>query len=302
MSTTGAGKDAYARRIVSITLYLVLMVTVVSTFPVLLLAAVGSDLIRGSKGYVATRCVLFFPVYLVYEMLGLLFAAVVWMLAVFSGRLDSEWYLAKNYWIQRWWLNSMYYIGKTLFSVNVHLEQQLADTAGPMIVLIRHVSMADTLLPSVFITRPFGTRLRYVLKSGLLWDPCMDVVGHRIPNVFVKRGAGRADIESKRIAEMVRGMGSHDGALIYPEGTRFSPTRRIRSLERIKAGGDNELLQRAEKLRHVLPPRLSGLNAILDSAPNVDIVMIAHVGFEGTRSLASLWRGEMVEPIYSAGA
>lgn len=301
MSTTGAGKDALGRRIVSITLYAVLMVTVVTTFPALLLAAWVSDLVRGSKAFVATRCVVFFPIYLIYEMLGLLFAGIFWTLAVVTGRLQSEWYLAKNYWIQKWWLNSMYQIGKALFSVDVQLEQPLVDASGPMIVLIRHVSMADTLLPSVFITRPYGTRLRYVLKSGLLWDPCMDIVGHRIPNVFVKRGAGKGDVESQRIGELVRGMGPNEGALIYPEGTRYSAARRIRALERIKASGDTELLARAEKLQHVLPPRLTGITAILDSAPNVDIVMFAHAGFEGTRSLASLWRGEMVGSVVKIG-
>jgi hypothetical protein len=60
----------------------------------------------------------------------------------------------------------------------------------PVIVFLRYASVADTLLPAVFLANPNGLKLRYVLKHELLLDPCLDIVGNRLPNSFVQRSAG----------------------------------------------------------------------------------------------------------------
>ena len=51
------------------------------------------------------------------------------------------------------------------------------------------VALAVVLLAAALLSRPHGVRLRYVLKRELLWDPCLDIVGHRLPNAFVRRGS-----------------------------------------------------------------------------------------------------------------
>ena len=55
--------------------------------------------------------------------------------------------------------------------------------------------MGDTVLPVVFFALPTGVRLRYVLKRELLFDPCLDIVGQRLPNYFARRGAGATEQE-----------------------------------------------------------------------------------------------------------
>ena len=77
-----------------------------------------------------------------------------------------------------------------IFGITIEVEgtDELRD--GPIIVFLRHSSVADTLLPAVFIANPNGLKLRYVLKHELLWDPCLDIVGNRLPNSFVRRGSG----------------------------------------------------------------------------------------------------------------
>jgi hypothetical protein len=58
--------------------------------------------------------------------------------------------------------------------------------------MLRHASIGDTLLASALVGRPHGIFwLRYVLKRELLWDPCLDVVGNRLPHVFVDRASDR---------------------------------------------------------------------------------------------------------------
>ena len=45
---------------------------------------------------------------------------------------------------------------------------------------------------------------------------------------------------------------------------------------------------------HVLPPRLGGALALLEGAPDADIVFCAHTGLEGAASLTDIRNGELV--------
>jgi hypothetical protein len=49
--------------------------------------------------------------------------------------------------------------------------------------------------------------------------------------------------------------------------------------------------ERAEQMRHVLPPRTGGVTAALGAAPHADVVLVAHAGLEGLSTLADLWDG-----------
>jgi 1-acyl-sn-glycerol-3-phosphate acyltransferase len=84
--------------------------------------------------------------------------------------------------------------------------------------------------------------------------------------------------------------------LIYPEGTRFTPAKLARAVERLAAAGDVDpaLLEVARRLRHVLPPRPGGPLALLAHQPPLDVVLVAHTGLEGATRLADLWRGALV--------
>jgi len=163
-------------------------------------------------------------------------------------------------------------------------------------VFIRHVSTADTLLPVVLLTGRAGIVLRYVLKRELLWDPCLDIVGNRLPNCFVRRESGQSAAEIAAVVRLLDGLAAHEGVLIYPEGTRFTPAKRERALARLAEGPATEpaLLARARALTNLLPPRLGGPLALLESNPGADVLFCAHTGFEGTRSLADLMAGGLV--------
>ena len=71
-----------------------------------------------------------------------------------------------------------------------------------------------------------------MLKRELLSEPCLDIAGQRLPNYFVRRDTGE-EVERERIGQLARDMGSDDGFLLYPEGTRFTAERRQRALEKI---------------------------------------------------------------------
>ena len=44
----------------------------------------------------------------------------------------------------------------------------------------------------------------------------------------------------------------------------------------------------------MLPPRRGGVLALLDAAPEADVVLLAHTGLEEAARLGDLWRGSLV--------
>jgi 1-acyl-sn-glycerol-3-phosphate acyltransferase len=88
--------------------------------------------------------------------------------------------------------------------------------------------MVDTMLPAHLVANPTGFRLRYVLKKELLADPTLDIGGNRLPNYFINRGAGDSAKETEAVRRLASDLGSNDGVLIYPEGTRYSEEKRLR--------------------------------------------------------------------------
>jgi len=148
-------------------------------------------------------------------------------------------------------------------------------------------------------------QLRYVLKRELLWDPCLDLVGRRLPNAFVARGSERSTHAATRatlpttpeidaVKSLARDLNERSAVLIYPEGTRFSESKLARAKERLRELGRTEHADLAAGFRHVLPPKLGGPLALLSAAPDVDVVVLEHTGFEGAATLASFWNGGLI--------
>ena len=277
----------WARRTIAIPLYVGLAIVAVGGLPIWVVVAAASDLVRRAP-LVAVRCVLLFALYTACEIVGIVASAALWR----PSPLDES-ALDRHHRLQRWWARTLFEGARRIFGLDVQVEGDDDVDRGPVIVLIRHASAADTLLPVVLLGGR-GLRMRYVLKRELLWDPCLDLVGQRLPNVFVRRGAGQTTREAGRVAELGRTLGRRDGAMIYPEGTRFSEAKRVRSMAAIAAQADMRRLARVSSLRYVLPPRAAGVLALLDAAPNADVLVVAHTGFEAGASLTGLWNGELV--------
>jgi 1-acyl-sn-glycerol-3-phosphate acyltransferase len=165
---------------------------------------------------------------------------------------------------------------------------------GPFLLFLRHASIGDTVLPAVYIGDRHGIMLRYVMKRELLWDPCLDIVGNRLPNYFVQRGSGDSAREIAAMQRLLEELGPRDGVLIYPEGTRFSREKRDRLVARLRGAAPARLLAVAEQLRHTLPPRLGGPLGLLARNPGLDAVFCAHTGFEGAATFGDLVAGSLI--------
>jgi len=284
------------RRLVSVPAMPGALLLAVAAAPLWLPLCALVDLVRPRRG-AALRCGVFAVFFLACESAGLAAAGAVWALEA-GGRRDPARYRERNFRLQRWWAGTLFGGAQRIFGLRLRVEPGgEPPTRGPILLLLRHASLADTLLGAALLTVPHGVRLRYVLKRELLWDPCLDVVGHRLPNAFVDRSGADAKREIRAVAALADGLGPDDGVLIYPEGTRFTPARRERAIARLRERGDVAAAERAAGLRHLLPPRPGGATALLRraaAAGDAHVVVCGHSGLEGATSLRDLWRGALV--------
>ena len=87
------------------------------------------------------------------------------------------------------------------------------------------------------------------------------------------------------IEHLAKGAGD-EHLVIFPEGTFYTAARAARVMERL-AERDPERAARLD-LRHLLPARPGGILALLRGSPEVDMLLIAHVGFEPFGSLRAI--------------
>lgn len=281
--------EGLMRRAITIPVVLLLFTAGLATAPLWISIGLVIDVAsRGRRS--ALRCFTFLFWYLACEAGGLLVIALL-LAARLRGRAA---FLDANAALQKAWARALFLGARLTFGIRLEVEDGEALDHGPVLVLIRHATVVDTLVPTLAAEVPYGLRLRYVLKSELLWDPCLDIVGNRMGHYFARRGSGDTDGEVARVARLAEGLGESDGVLIYPEGTRFTEAKRARILERLAERGEEGRLARARRLRHVLPPKVEGTLGLLDAARDADVVVCAHTGLEATTSFWDLWTGAAV--------
>jgi 1-acyl-sn-glycerol-3-phosphate acyltransferase len=277
----------------SLSLFGALWLALVATAPLWLVVTACVDL-ASSRRVASLRAFCFFLWFLSCEAVGVLASALFTPLAWMSGD-GGERFLRVHYAFQRLWSRALLAGAGRLYSLTFDVEGEEVVAPGPALLLVRHASVGDTLLPAVFASGPHGLRLRYVLKRELLWDPCLDIVGNRLPNAFVTRGSDDSAGQIAKVRELASGLSAREGVLIFPEGTRFTEAKRARVIERLEERGERRaLLEAARALEHTLPPQLGGVTATLDAAPDADVVFCAHTGFEGISTMRELLLGSFV--------
>jgi 1-acyl-sn-glycerol-3-phosphate acyltransferase len=159
----------------------------------------------------------------------------------------------------------------------VELEGDQTAIAGsdPVVVLSVHAGEGDSLLVLHELLNRFGRRPRIVMHRKLRLDPLIDVLGTRLPNVFVDPGNGDPEED---IAAMASRLGAHDAVLIFPEGANFSPERRRNRIARLRRRGHHREAAKAARMRNVLAPQPGGALSAIE-ASGADVVFIGMAGF-----------------------
>ena len=155
----------------------------------------------------------------------------------------------------------------------------------PVVVLSIHSGEGDSLLVLDHLLRRHRRRPRIVMHQALAADPLIDMLGTRLPNRFVDPRGGDIEVE---IAAMSKGLGARDAVVIFPEGGNFTAERRLKSIERLLHRGHHEQAEQARGMEHLSAPRPGGALAALESAPDADVVFMAHYGFPA--GFDEVWR------------
>jgi 1-acyl-sn-glycerol-3-phosphate acyltransferase len=257
---------------VSVSSLVVGAVVLTTTVPLWLPIATALDVSRGRRRLPIVRLLSFGVCWTWIELAGVARAIGTFCL----GRAHDE---ATQYRLMRWWAGVLMRALERTVGFRAVLLGVDALRDGNAVVLCRHASLADSLLSAWAVRCRADVWPRYVLKRELLADPCLDIVGNRIPNHFLDREAVDGSVELDALRALGRGLGPGIVAVIFPEGTRSNQRKRDRALAKISER-DPQRAQRLSGLRHLLPPRPAGTAALVDGAPDADVVLAWHTGFD----------------------
>ncbi len=263
--------DARTRRAVTVPAVAAGSAAFASTIGIWAPVSAAIDLGRSGLRFPRLRTLSFAWAWSTLETIGVAASSALWL----TGRAGDE---HAHYALQRWWAARLVDALTVLADLRIEVEglEQLAP--GPIVIAASHASIADSLLPAWLLGR-VGMQPRYVLKDDLLVDPCLDIVGQRLPNYFVDRAPDDHADELGQVEALATGMGSQDGAVIFPEGMVATPLRRRRALAAI-AERDPERATRVGPLLRLAPARAGGTAALLRGAPDADLVFVTHTGLE----------------------
>ncbi|MGD0455187.1 MAG: 1-acyl-sn-glycerol-3-phosphate acyltransferase [Solirubrobacteraceae bacterium] len=281
------------RRVRGIAAEVLALVLLTALSPALLIGAAAVDAwlwLRRRKPWMAVRLLAMLWWFLVGELYGLLGLLVIWLL---SGGRDSARRRDRVYRLKRRWLGSHLAGIKTLFGLRFEIEGLELAGPGPVVVLIRHASIIDNALPDAIVGRAHGIGFRFVIKRELQMLPTIDIGGRWVPTLFVRRASGDTAAELEGMHALTVNMSARDGLLIYPEGTRSTPEKLARA-KQIIAERQPEIAPLAARLQNLLPPRLGGTLALLESAREADVVIFGHVGLDGFEYVSDIWSGGLV--------
>ncbi len=291
----GPAGDRIIRRVRGIAGEIGAFVLVTSLAPLLVVVAAAVDLalwLRRRKPPMALRLLAFAWWFLLGELTALLRTGWIWLSA---GGRDNVRRRTGVYNLRIWWAGHHLGGAIRLFGLKIVVDNPELIEGGPYTVMVRHASIIDNLLPDSCIAKPSGNGLRFVIKRELEMIPAIDIAGRWVPTIFVKRASGDADAEVAKIRLLADHFGPGEAIMIYPEGTRWTPDKAAR-VKQIIAERQPEISPLAERLQHLLPPRLGGPLELLDASREAgnDIIFCGHVGFDGFQYVSDIWAGGLL--------
>jgi len=273
-------KSSWVRRPITGLGVFALAVILTVTLPLWVLVTVLVDAARGRWRFPIPRLIAFAACWAWLEVSGLVGALFLF----FTGRGHS---VSAHYALQTWWCRSLIQALGFTVGLQITVEGSEHVGAGPFIAFGRHASLADSIMSSWVVASHVGLRPRFVLKKELKMDPCLDVLGHRLPNYFVDRTSSDVAGELQGIEQMAAGLGEKDCAVIFPEGSRASAKKRIRALAKLRERSPQRA-ETLEGLQYLIAPKPAGANALLMAVPEANVLTIWHSGFDGLDTFSGI--------------
>ncbi len=255
--------------------------------PLIVVVTVGRDLILRRKRMPTLRLAALVVGALVIETFGIALSFITW---IFTGLgwLGSDrwrWHLHRAH--MGWYTRAMLTLITRVLGTKVTWRDHADLSSGPVVMIARHTSFFDAVIPATVLSQRNQLLSHHIVTHGLRYSPCIDIVGHRFPNRFIRRTPGEGSAELGPIRDIGGLLDDRSAAIIFPEGTFRTPERFERAVRRI-GRLQPELAARARELDHVLPPHANGTFALLQGAPTADLVVCTNTGFESFGSITDI--------------
>ncbi len=231
--------------------------------------------------------------YLARELLVLLACGGLWLVYGFGARIDSSRSQRLHLRLLRWFVHGFAQRVLTLLRIEIVLEpspeaERALSEEKPLLFFSRHAGPGDTvLLVDQLLTR-YHRAPSVVFKETLTIDPCVDLIGHRMPHAVLDT-SDAADCEAQ-IQVVTAGLGPRGVLVLFPEGGNFTAERRRRALQHLRRSGQRRQAAAAEQMTHMLPPHPAGALAALAARPDADVIFAAHTGLGLAAFPRELWR------------
>jgi 1-acyl-sn-glycerol-3-phosphate acyltransferase len=279
------------RRPLTITTWLVLSAAGLVLSPLLLAAsAVMALVFRRPQPVLFTR---FLIAYLARELGGLVACGGLWVIAGFGTRIRSNRSRRLHYRLLRWYVHGLAERVLSLLDIDVDaaVSDDVADALRrdrPLIFFSRHAGPGDTLLLVDMLQSDFGRLPSVVFKDTLAIDPCVDLVGHRLPHAVLDT-SDREQCEAQ-IKQVTANLDPKGILVLFPEGGNVTGERRRRALRKLWRKGRRRQAEAAHQMRHVMPPQPMGALAALAANPHADVIFGAHTGLGLAAFPRELWK------------
>lgn len=278
------------RRPLTITTWVVLSIVCLILSPLLLaLASLAAAVLRRPQPLLLTRFVI---AYFALELRVLMGCAVLWVASGFGIRIRSPRFRALHYRLLRAYVCRLAERLLRLLDIDVRPEltteaRQALDSEGPLLFFSRHAGPGDTLLLIDQLLR-FDRLPSVVFKDTLAIDPCVDLIGHRLPHAILDT-SDREESEA-RIEHVAATLAPRGVLVLFPEGGNFTVERRRRALRRLWRKGHKREARRASEMSNVMPPQPGGVLAAMRGNPGADVIFSAHTGLGLAAFPKELWR------------
>ena len=257
--------------------------------PLLHLAAAVLDLIFDRRRFRLTRFVGIGLAFCLTEVFALFTMLTVWIGSGFGRFMDRPFWVRANMVLCGQYMELITRAIRFYLGFGFHYTYEPFPTDRPIILFSRHAGPGDAFLIMRVILRDGGRHPHFVGAAKLQWDPFLDIIGERLGNHYLEQNPDDPQANLASIRALAAGLGNNETLGIFPEGGNFTPERRRRILESLKANGREERLRYAQSLKHTLLPRTGGSVAALQGAPEAIVLFVAHAGLENLHGFGDLW-------------
>lgn len=278
------------RRPVTITTWVILSIAALVLSPLLLAAAaLAAAILRRPQPLLLVRFAL---AYFALELRVLVKCGVLWVASGFGARIRSPRFRALHYELLKLFVCGLAERLRTLLDIDVAPEltedaERALGSDQPLLFFSRHAGPGDTLLLVDLLLRRYKRLPSVVFKDTLAIDPCVDLVGHRLPQAILD--TSDREESAARIEQVARELDPRGILVLFPEGGNFTFERRRRALRKLWRKGRRRDAQRAGEMEHVMPPHPTGALAAIRGTPDAGVIFSVHTGLGLAAFPRELW-------------